>query len=156
MDGLSRHVLILTLLVLAVGLPVARAEEGKVVLSSKASFSKVAAAMLKAITNQGMGLVCHANAQQGAAYRRVKIPGNQVFLIFRNDFAVRLINADPRSAYEAPIRIYLYENPDGTATVNYIKPSVLFEVYSHPEVAKVGAELDPIFEKIVREALAVQ
>ncbi|MFQ5830074.1 MAG: DUF302 domain-containing protein [Candidatus Methylomirabilia bacterium] len=140
----------------ALGAPVAFAQDGTVVLTSKAPFPNVAAAMVKAVRNQGMGLVCHANAQQGAAYRGVKIPGNQVFLVFRNDFAVRLINADPRSAYEAPIRIYLYENPDGTATLSYVKPSQLFRPYDDPEVAKVGAELDPIFEKIVTEALAVQ
>lgn len=131
-------------------------QDGKVVLTSRAPFAKVAAALEQAIADQRMGLVCHANAQQGASARGVKIPGNQVFLVFRNDFAVRLINADPQAAYEAPMRIYLYENRDGTATLVYAKPSALLQVYAHPEAVRVGAELDPIFEKIATRAVAAQ
>lgn len=143
-------------LILAAGPTAALAQDGKVVLTSKAPFPRVAAALEQAIADQRMGLVCHANAQQGAAARGVKIPGNQVFLVFRNDFAVRLITADPRAAYEAPIRVYLYENRDGTASLTYVKPSALFKPHAHPEVAKVGAELDPIFEKIAAQAVAAQ
>ncbi len=143
-------------LVLIAGGPTALAQEGRVVLASRAPFGKVAAALEQAVADQKMGLVCHADAQQGAASRGVKIPGNQVFLIFRNDFAVRLINADPRAAFEAPMRIYLYENRDGTATLSYARPSALLRPYTHPEVARVGAELDPIFEKIAAQALAAR
>lgn len=146
----------LALALITVVVPPVFAQDRKVVLTSKAPFARVATALEKAIEDQRMGLVCHANAQQGAAARGVKIPGNQVLMVFRNDFAVRLINADPRAAYEAPIRIYLYENPDGTATLVYVKPSTLLKAYSHPEVAKVGAELDPIFEKIAAAAIATR
>lgn len=132
------------------------AQGDKVTLRSKASFTTVAAALEKAIADHGMGLVCRANAQHGAATRGVKIAGNQVFMVFRNDFAVRLINADPQAAYEAPIRIYLYENKNGTATLVYAKASSLFRPYGHPEVIKVGAELDLIFERISRQAVAAQ
>lgn len=147
---------VLALALLAGITPSALAQEGKVALTSKAPFARVAVALEQAIADQRMGLVCHANAQQGAAARGVKIPGNQVFLVFRNDFAVRLINADPRAAYEAPIRIYLYENRDGTAALAYTKPSALLRAYAHPEVAKVGAELDPIFDKIAAQAIATR
>lgn len=132
----------------------AQAEE--VTLTSRAPFATVAAALEKAITDHDMGLVCRANAQQGAVSRGVKIPGNQVLMVFRNDFAVRLINAEPRAAYQAPIRIYLYENKDGTASLIYVRPSFLFRPYGHPEVTKVGAELDPIFEKIAKQAVAAR
>ena len=132
------------------------AQDGRITLTSKASFAKVAEALEKAIADQNMGLVCHANAQRGAAARGVKLAGNQVFMVFRNDFAVRIINAAREAGFEAPIRIYLYENSDGTATLTYIKPSAIFRPYPQPEVGKVAAELDPIFEKIVAQALAVR
>lgn len=146
----------LALMLFAGSPPLAFAQEDKVVLTSKAPFAKVATALEQAIADQRMGLVCHANAQQGAATRGIRILGNQVFLVFRNDFAVRLISADPRAAFEAPIRVYLYENRDGTATLTYLRPSAILKAYPHPEVAKVGAELDPIFEKIAAQALAVR
>jgi uncharacterized protein (DUF302 family) len=52
-------------------------------------------------------------------------------MVFRNDFAVRLLAADAAAGFEAPIRIYVYENADGTATVSYIAPSVVFAPYQN-------------------------
>lgn len=136
-------------------LPV-QAQDGKVTLISKAPFAKVAEALEKAVGDHKMALVCHANAQQGAAARGVKIAGNQVFMVFRNDFAVRILAAAPEAGFEAPIRLYLYENRDGTATLTYMKPSAVFGAYPQPEVGKVAADLDPIFERIVSQALAAR
>ena len=121
---------------------------------SRAPFSKVAEALEQSIAEQKMALVCHANAQRGATARGVTIPGNQVMMVFRNDFAVRLLAADPKAGFEAPIRIYLYENPDGTATVTYRTPSAVLAPYPHPAVRAVAAELDPIFKAIVDRAVA--
>jgi uncharacterized protein (DUF302 family) len=134
----------------------ALAQEGRVTAASRAPFQKVVDALQQAIAEQKMALVCHANAQAGAAGRGVTIKGNQVLMVFRNDFAVRLLAADPTAGFEAPIRIYLYENPDGTATLTYLMPSAVFAPYAHPEVKKVAAELDPIFKSIVDRALATR
>ncbi|HXG02708.1 MAG TPA: hypothetical protein VNO23_04740, partial [Candidatus Binatia bacterium] len=57
-------------------------------------FPRVAEASEKAIAEERMTLVCHADAQRGAAARGVMIRGNQVFMVFRNDFAVRLLAAE--------------------------------------------------------------
>ncbi|MGH7263257.1 MAG: DUF302 domain-containing protein [Candidatus Rokuibacteriota bacterium] len=104
----------------------APAQDGAVVLTSKAPFGTTVAALERAVAEQQMLLVCRADAQRGAAARGVRIPGNQVFMVLRNDFAVRLINAEPRAAYEASSRLYVSENRDGTATLVYVKPSMLF------------------------------
>ena len=145
----------LTAVVCFAALP-ARAEEGRVTAVSKAPFKTVARALEQAVADKKMGLVCHANAQRGAAARGVRIKGNQVLMVFRNDYAVRLLAADPAAGFEAPIRIYLYENPDGTATVTYLRPSAVFAPYAHPEVRAVAAELDPVVAAIVGQALAAR
>jgi len=88
-----------------------------------------------------MGLVCHANAQRAAAGRGVTIKGNQVLMVFRNDFAVRLLAADPAAGFEAPIRIYVYENADGTATVSYLPPSVALAL-SFAKTSAAGQVVD--------------
>jgi uncharacterized protein (DUF302 family) len=75
-------------------------------------------------------------------------------MVFRNDFAVRLIAGDPEAAFEAPMRIYIYENSDGTATVSYVPPSVVLAPYKHPTVRAVATELDPILKAIVDRAVA--
>ena len=99
-------------------LPATGAQEGRITLNSTAPFVRVAEALERAVTEEKMGLVCHANAQRAAAGRGVTIKGNQVLMVFRNDFAVRLLAADLAAGFEAPIRIYVYENDDGTATVS--------------------------------------
>ena len=110
----------------------------------------VAADVLKAaIAANGLGLVCHANAQTAAASRGVRIKGKQVLMAFRPDFAVRMLAASVEAGFEAPVRIYITENDDGTATIRYVKPSAIFRPYAHPDLDRLGAELDPIFEKIV-------
>jgi uncharacterized protein (DUF302 family) len=134
----------------------AHAQDARITTVSRAPFQKVAEALERAIAEEKMGLVCHANAQRGAAARGVTIKGNQVLMVFRPDFAVRLLAADPRAGFETPIRIYLYENPDGTATVSYLQPSAVFAPYRNPEVQAIGAELDPIFKAIVDRALAAR
>jgi len=134
----------------------ARAQDARITAVSRAPFQKVADALERAIAEEKMGLVCHANAQRGAAARGVTIKGNQVLMVFRPDFAIRLLAADPRAGFEAPIRIYLYENPDGTATMSYLPPSAVFAPYRNPEVQAIGAELDPIFKAIVDRALATR
>ncbi len=118
----------------------------------KKPFAEAAEGLKAAVAANGMGLVCHANAQAGAASRGVKIKGNQVLMVFRPDFAIRMLAASVEAGFEAPIRIYITENDDGTATIRYVKPSVVFKPYGHPELEKVGAELDPIFERIVAAA----
>ena len=132
------------------------AQEGRVTAVSRAPFGRVAAALEQAIAERKMALVCHANAQRGAAARGVSIKGNQVLMVFRNDFAVRLLAVEPAAGFEAPLRIYVHENADGTATVSYLPPSIVFAPYQHPEVRAVARELDPIMKAIVEQALTVR
>lgn len=84
-------------------------DESRVILVSRAPFRRVE----KSITDHNMALVGHADARCGATARSVTIKGTQGMTVFRNDFAVRILAA----GVEAPIRIYRYENPDGTAEV---------------------------------------
>lgn len=134
----------------------ALAQDGRLTGVSRGPFARVAAALEQAVADQKMALVCHANAQKGAAARGVTIRGNQVLMVFRNDYAVRLLAADPAAGFEPPIRIYVYENADGTATVTYARPSAVFGRYAHPEVQAIGRELDPIFKAIVDTGLAAR
>jgi uncharacterized protein (DUF302 family) len=132
------------------------AQSGHVTVTTPGPFVRVSEALERAIADEKMALVCHANAQRGAATRGVAIKGNQVLMVFRNDFAVRLLAADPTAGFEAPIPIYVYENSDGTATVSYIPPTVLFAPYRNPDVQAVARELDAIFKTIVERGVAAR
>jgi uncharacterized protein (DUF302 family) len=127
--------------------------EGRVTLATHAPFDAFANALKQAIADHKMGLVCHANAQAGAASLNRRIPGNQVLMVYRPDFAVRMLEASVEAGFEAPIRLYIYENADGTATLTYVRPSLVFKAYGNEALDRVAAELDGILEAIVQQAM---
>ena len=101
-----------------------------------------------------MGIVTQAGPTGAAKQRGVTIPGNRVIGVFNNKFAVRMLNASEAAMIEAPIRFYVTEQPDGTATLSYKTPSLVFAPYADdsPEVMKIAAELDAIFAAIAKAA----
>jgi uncharacterized protein (DUF302 family) len=127
---------------------------GTNVIATKHSFGQLWERLEKAIEANNMGLVGRASASIGASRRKVKIAGNAVFGVYRNDFAVRMLKASVPAGIEAPLRFYLTENADGTATLTYRSPSAVFEPYGSAELDAMAAELDPIFAAIAKQASA--
>ncbi len=125
---------------------------GTVMVPTKHKFDALLTRIEKAIADNGMGLVAQASASRGAAARGVKIPGNAVIEVFRNDYAVRMLAASVPAGFEAPLRLYVTENPDKTATVVYRLPSAVFAPYGNAQLDAMARELDPIFEKIVSDS----
>ncbi len=125
---------------------------GTVTMKTRYGFDALLARLEKAITDNRMGLVARASASRGAAARGVKIPGNAVLMVFRNDYAVRMLNASVPAGIEAPLRIYVTENADGSASVTYRRPSAVFAPYASPTLDEMAKELDVICESIVRDA----
>jgi len=85
------------------------------------------------------------------------IPGNMVIGLYHPRFAKRTLAASIPAGIEAPIRIYVTENPDGTATLSYKKPSFIFAPYMEEGGAglkELATELDALFDAIVKDAAA--
>lgn len=125
---------------------------GTVTVPTPHKFDTLLTRLGKAISDNGMGLVAQASASRGAASRGVNIPGNAVIEVFRNDYAVRMLEASVPAGIEAPLRIYVIENADKTTTIIYRRPSAVFTAYGNAKLDAMARELDPIFEKIVRDA----
>ena len=66
-----------------------------------------------------MGIVGNACATCGARSIGVTIPGNRVMMIFNPHFAVRMLKSSVASGIEAPLRLYITEQPDGKARLSY-------------------------------------
>ena len=125
---------------------------GTIVMKTGHGFDQLVARLENAIAANKMGLVAQASASRGAAARGVKIPGNAVLMVFRNDYAVRMLKASVPAGIEAPLRLYVTENPDGTASITYRLPSAVFAPYGSSELDQMANELDAIFRSIVRDA----
>lgn len=117
------------------------------------SFDALVNSVNEAVEANGMFVVTKASASGGAKKRGIEIPGNMVLGVYRNDFAVRMLAASVPAGIEAPIRFYVTENDDGTATLTYQKPSAVFEPYGSADLAAMAGELDVIFAKIAEDAV---
>lgn len=94
-----------------------------------------------AIRANHMEIVAQANASQGAAARGVKIPGNAIIMVFRNDFAVSMLKDSIAAGIETPIRIYLTANSNHTADITYRTPSALFRRYRNAKLNALAKNL---------------
>ena len=108
-----------------------------------------------AIKKNGLIVVTQAGPTKAAAKRGIEIPGNMIIGAFNNAFAVDVLSTSTAAMIEAPIRFYLTENADGSATLSYKKPSFVFAPYldeGGPRLHEIAAELDALFATISQTA----
>lgn len=131
------------------------ARDGWVVLQTSKSYPVLIDALKTAVKANKMGVVTQAGPTKAAAGRGITIPGNRVIGVFNNDFAVKILALSTAAMIEAPIRFYVTENADGTATLSYKTPSHVFAPYL-PEggdtLKTLTAELDGRFDAIAKAA----
>lgn len=147
------------LLVFLLGLPLAAATdwpaEGWEVRPTTVTYSELLEALHEAVEAEEMVVVTEVGPTQAAAQRGVTIPGNRVVGVFRNDYAVRILELSVPAMIEAPIRFYVTENEDNTATLSWKSPSHVFAPYvakAGPELEAVAEELDGVFAAIAERA----
>lgn len=160
MKPLSRDIAVLfagaVFMAAAIGL--ARAENatpypGTRVIATPHTYKDLVGRLDAAVTANKMGLVTRASATLGAKAKLNKvIPGNMVVGVYRPDFAVRMLDASVPAGIEAPLRFYITENADGTATLTYREPSTVFAPYDSAKLDVMAKELDAIFAKIAKDA----
>ncbi|NMG16099.1 DUF302 domain-containing protein [Aromatoleum bremense] len=121
-------------------------------IATSHSFPALQERLERAVEKHGLAVVAAASASRGAAARGVKIPGNSVVMVFRNDYAVRMLEASVPAGIEAPLRYYVTENADGTATLSWRTPTSVFGPYGSERLDALARELDPIFEAIGHDA----
>ena len=131
--------------------------EGWVRHETAIAYSKMVKKLNAAVKAEKMLLVTRASASSGAKRRKIKIPGNMIIGVYRNDYALRMLDASVEAGIEAPVRFYITENEDGSATLSYKTPSHVFSPYfatAKPELAELAQELDVIFDKIAQRAIS--
>lgn len=108
-----------------------------------------------AVKANGLIVVTRAGPTKAAANRGITIPGNMVIGVYNNDFAVRALEFSTTAMIEAPIRFYVTENTDGSATLSYKTPTTVFAPYfdeGGDGLRDLAAELDAKFASIADAA----
>ena len=127
------------------------------VIKTGHSYQDLITRLDEAVKANKMGLVTRASATLGAKkVLNQDIPGNMVVGVYHPRFAVRMLEASVPAGIEAPIRFYITENDDQSATLSYKTPSAVFAPYSDggDKLKDLAAELDDIFAKIAAQATA--
>jgi uncharacterized protein (DUF302 family) len=131
--------------------------DGWRVIDTAIPYADLLTRLSDAIKAEKMITVTKAGPTAAAASRGIEIPGNRVVGVYRNDFAVRNLAASTASGIEAPIRFYVTEDGDGSATLSWKTPGHVFAPYMDeggPDMAALASELDAIFEAIATRATA--
>ncbi len=130
---------------------------GWVVHVTSHSFKALNDKLTAAIKAEKMGKVTTASASGGAKKRGITIPGNRIVGVYRNDFAVRMLEASLAAGIEAPVRFYLTENADGGSTLAYKTPTTVFTPYfdeGGDDLKTLASELDQVFAAIAALAIS--
>lgn len=129
--------------------------EGWRVFPTEQDFDGLLENLKSAAKANGMIVVTQAGPTRAARARGIEIPENRVIGLFNNQFAVEILRLSTAAMIEAPVRAYLTENADGTATLSYKAPSFVFAPYEDEggeALSDAAARLDAIFEAIAIEA----
>ena len=133
------------------------APDGWVVQPTPHSYADLVKKLDDAVKANKMGVVSRASATLGAKKVLDKtIPGNMVVGVYHPRYAVRMLEASIPAGIEAPIRFYITENDDGTATLSYKRPSSVFAPYidGGDALDALASELDDVFAAIAAAAVA--
>lgn len=132
------------------------APEGWAVYPTQKPYAEIVDATKAAIKENGLIVVTQAGPTKAAAARGITLPGNRVIGAFNNDYAVRVLETSVHAMIEAPIRFYVTENEDGTATLSYKTPSFVFAPYASEggqDLLNIATELDTKFQSIAESAV---
>jgi uncharacterized protein (DUF302 family) len=113
----------------------------------------------RAVAASPLNVVTRASATVGAKSLGQEIPGNMVVGVFAPQFAIRLLEASVAAGIEAPLRLYITEDPDGTATLSYKTAAHVLAPYKQeggPELTALAGELDRILADIAARATGRQ
>jgi len=125
--------------------------EGWVAIDTDKPFAQLLADLQTAVAAQKFGVVTQAGPTEAARNRGVEIPDNRIVGVFNNVYAVRILNLSVPAMIEAPVRFYLTDDGDGTASLSWKTPSHVFAPYlsdAIPDLAVAASELDGHFQSI--------
>ena len=102
------------------------------------------------------GLMIFLVLDHGAALNMVGARRNaKQYLIGNPLTAIQMTEHDIRAALYAPLRVLVYEQPEGRTVVEYDQPSSLFGQFGRQDVTSVALSLDAKLEQVLVQAAAL-
>ena len=127
---------------------------GWMIVATPHGYAELVERLDRSLTQGPLGKVNVASATVGAKNIGQTIPGNMVVGVFAPPFAIRMLDASIPAGIEAPLRFYITENADKTATLSWRLPSAVFGAYADggEKLRTMATELDGIMATIAARA----
>lgn len=119
--------------------------KGIVTVQSKSPYNETVEKIKKLATENGMMVLGEIDHTKILNSFGLSINGISLFL-GNPAIGRQLFTYDRSVGISVPFRLNIYEDTDGNAFVNYLKPSVALSFYKDDKIRKAGAMLDKKFE----------
>ncbi len=121
--------------------------------TSTRNFNDVLSSLVAEIDRAGLKLLQEIDVQAALAGAGWSTGGFRLLFFFHPAFVIRVTTADVSAMVEAPLKLVVVENPDGTVSLRIADPAIAFGRYGNPALAELGTELSAIVRQIVQNSL---
>jgi uncharacterized protein (DUF302 family) len=120
--------------------------------SSARNFDETVQQLQWGFGGYGMTEVVALDYQQ--ILKNMKVDTNRavMFEVMRRDWAKTLLQEDPRLGSLLPLRVYVFEDRDGTILVSYGRMGSAVERHQSQRIRALGKQLDEKLEAVVTQA----
>ena len=112
-------------------------------------FEEVLTQLRQAIEAAGLWVLHEIDPQKVLQRGGYDIGPARQILFFHPDLMVRLLRANPAALLEAPLKLAVMQQPNGTVSIRWHDPAAAFGRYGNPALADLGQDLASRCEQIV-------
>jgi uncharacterized protein (DUF302 family) len=117
---------------------------------SHSDFARTVQQIKTAIESRGQMIVATIDHQNMLRMLGVSGPGAVTIEFGQPSMLKTVLVPNPQIGLDIPLRIYIWQRPDGKTVVSYYKVGPVFASYGKPDLAKVGEMMDRLLADIVR------
>jgi uncharacterized protein (DUF302 family) len=100
----------------------------------------------------GLTTVTALDFQQVLKNMKVQTGRAVMFEVMRREWAKTLLREDLALGWVLPLRVYVFEQPDGSTMVSYSRPGAMLETHQSEAVRALGRLLDEKLQAVVAPA----
>ena len=132
----------------------AGAEAFQYAASSTRAFDDVLSSLATEIDRAGLKLLQEIDVQKALAGAGRSTGGFRLLFFFHPALVIRVISANVSAMVEAPLKLVVMENPNGSVSLRIAEPAAAFGRYNNPALTALGIELSATVRRIVNASLS--
>ena len=137
---------------LVFGQPSATTADFMLDVTSHRPFAEVLAALQHAIEDDGMKVLQEIDPRAALHSVDRVIGGARLLFFFHPRLLARLLELDSSAIVDLPLKLAVFEMPDGSISIRAADPAHALARYGNPALASFGQELSEACRRIMRAA----